>query len=133
MDSSHHGGDTAEVSTAMDFLGKLGRLEFDDAVALLEENAEVDLPFAGAGMTVRGRGEINRFFRDSMGKGMAHIEYRLDAAYPSIDRDAVVLEISTAGASTSGRAFTNRLVAIFRFQNGRIVLFREYFIPVGGV
>lgn len=130
--SSQCGRDAAEASTAMDFLGKLGRLDFDGAFALLDENAVADLPFAGAGMTVRGRAEIDRFLRNSMGRRVDHIEYRLDAAYPSIDGDAVVLEISTEGTSRSGGAFTNRLVAIFRFQNGRIVLFREYFNPLAG-
>jgi limonene-1,2-epoxide hydrolase len=121
---------TIEVSTAMAFLGALGRLDFDAAGQFLEEDASLELPFAGEGLTVRGRQEILQFFRKSMGKSTAAIEYNLDRAYPSPEAGALVLEISTRARTATGRGYTNRLVAIFEFRGEKISLFREYFNPM---
>lgn len=119
----------SEVSQAMAFLAALGRHEFNGAGAMLDEEAVVELPYAGEGITLNGRAEAMAFFRRTMGQSAAHIEYRLDQAYPSRQAKALVLEISTQGRTQAGRDYTNRLVAVFRFRKGRIVLFREYFNP----
>jgi ketosteroid isomerase-like protein len=124
--------EAVSVSLAMDFLTKLGRLDFDSAIALLHEDSVIDLPYAGAGITVKGRNDILAFLRKSMGAKGVRIDYRLEHAYPGKDENTVVLEISTNGASASGKVFTNRLVAIFRFRDGKIELFREYFNPLSG-
>ena len=118
-----------EVPAAMDFLTALGRKDFDAAGLLLDDDAVFELPFAGDGLTVRGRQDIVQFFRKSMGGSIEAIEYRLDRAYPSPEAGAVVLEISTQGRAAGGRSYTNRLVAVFEFRRGKIALFREYFNP----
>jgi len=111
----------------MDFLGAVGRLDFDAAGSLLDEDAVLELPYAGDGLIVRGRADILQFFRRSMGKSVAGIVYKLDRAYPSPEAGAIVLEISTQGRMATGREYTNRLVGIFVLRGGKIVLFREYF------
>lgn len=121
---------SAQTSDAMAFLAALGRLDFAAAGAFLDEEAVLDLPYAGQGVTVRGRAGILRFFEQTMAKSTGRVEYRLDRAYPSVEAGATVLEISTQGQTAAGRAYTNRLIAVFEFRDGRIVLFREYFNPV---
>ncbi|MBW8754251.1 MAG: nuclear transport factor 2 family protein [Sphingomonadales bacterium] len=126
-------GDTMrsrEAPAAMDFLAALGRLDFDAVDALLDDQAVLELPFAGEGLTVRGREEILRFFRKSMAGSVQGIEYRLERAYPSPQAGAVVLEVSTQVHAASGRDYTNRLIVVFQFRHGKIALFREYFNPV---
>lgn len=118
-----------EVPVAMDFLAALGRKDFDAAGQMLDDDAVLELPFAGEGLTVKGRPEIVQFLRRSMGNSVAAIAYKLDRAYPSPEAGALVLEVSTQGQAASGRAYTNRLVTIFAFRRGKIVLFREYFNP----
>ncbi|MDB5726210.1 MAG: hypothetical protein JWQ16_2964 [Novosphingobium sp.] len=121
--------EVSQVPVAMEFLTALGRLDFDAAGALLDENAVVELPYVNDGLTVRGRADILQFLRRSMSKSVAGIVYKLDHAYPSPSADAVVLEISTQGRTATGREYTNRLVGVFVFGGGKIVLFREYFNP----
>jgi ketosteroid isomerase-like protein len=111
----------------MDFLSALGRLDFDAAAALLAEDAVLDLPYVNDGLIVRGRADIMQFFQQSMRKSVSGIAYKLEQAYPSPKAGAIVLEISTQGHSATGREYTNRLVGIFMFRDGKIVLFREYF------
>lgn len=118
--------EVSEVPIAMDFLAALGRLDFDAAASLLDEDAVLDLPYVNDGLIVRGRADILQFFRRSMSKSVSGIVYKLDQAYPSPKAGALVMEISTQGTAT-GREYTNRLVGIFVFRDGKIVLFREYF------
>ncbi len=111
----------------MNFLGALGGLDFDAAASLLDEDAVLDLPYVNDGLILRGRADVLQFFRRSMSQSVAGIEYKLEQAYPSPEAGAIVLEISTQGRAATGRAYTNRLVGIFVFRDGKIALFREYF------
>lgn len=120
---------SSATSLAMDFLSALGRLDFEGAGLLLDEDAVLDLPYAGDGMTLHGRAAILDFFRKTMGSSVAGIEYRLGRAYPSPEAGAVVIEITTRGRTAAGREYTNLLVGIFEIRDGRIALFREYFNP----
>lgn len=121
------GTEASEVPVAMDFLAALGSLDFDAAASLLDDDAVLDLPYVNDGLIVRGRANILQFFRRSMSKSVSGITYKLEQAYPSPKAGAVVLEISTQGRTAAGREYTNRLVGIFVFRDGKIVLFREYF------
>lgn len=122
-----HATAVSEVTIAMSFLGALGRRDFDAAASLLDDEAVLDLPYVNAGLIVRGRADILQFFRRSMSKSVSAIVYKLEQAYPSPEAGALVLEISTQGRTATGREYTNRLVGIFVFRGGKIVLFREYF------
>jgi ketosteroid isomerase-like protein len=123
------GMEGAETQAAMAFLSALGRLDFDGAGALLDDDTVLDLPFAGAGHVVTGRAQVLTFFRDTMTGKIAQIAYHLDHAYPSREPGATVLEVSTKVEGPQGGTVSNRFVAIFRFRRGKIVLFREYFNP----
>jgi limonene-1,2-epoxide hydrolase len=73
------------------------------------------------------KADILAFLRRSMSKSVAGIVYTLQRAYPDPKAGWTVLEISTRGRTASGHDYTNRLVGIFVYRSGRIVLFREYF------
>jgi ketosteroid isomerase-like protein len=118
-----------DVSRSMEFLTALGRHDFESAGGMLDDDAVIDLPYAGEGMTVRGRAAAIDFFKRTMGRSVVSLEYRLDWAYPSSQAGALLLEVSTHGRTAQRREYANRLVAIFEYRNGRIVLFREYFNP----
>jgi len=87
----------------------------------------LDLPYVHTGLTLRGRADIINFFRRTMSNSVAGIVYNLDQAYPSPQAGALVLEISTQARTATGHDYTNRLVGIFKFRDGKILLFREYF------
>jgi ketosteroid isomerase-like protein len=118
-----------DLALAREFLSALGHHDFETAGNLLDAQVVVDLPYAGNGMTVHGRDDAIDFFKRTMGRSVANLEYRIDRAYPSPQAGALVLEVSTQGRTAEGRDYTNRLVTIFTFRDGRIVLFREYFNP----
>lgn len=118
---------TCEVPIAMDFLAALGRLDFDAVRSFLSDDAVIEFPYLGAGLTVRGRAEILQYLRQSMGPAISGIVYKLDHAYPSPEAGALVLEISTQGRTAGGREYTNRLVGVFVCRDGNIAHFREYF------
>jgi limonene-1,2-epoxide hydrolase len=119
--------EVSEVPIAMQFLKALGRLDFDAAAKFLNADAVLDLPYVNNGLIVHGREDILQFFRRSMSMSVASIDYRVDQVYPSSKAGSIALEISTQGRTAAGREYTNRLVGIFQFQDGKIVLFREYF------
>lgn len=120
---------TREASIALEFLTALGRSDFDAATSFLDEGVVLDLPYAGDGLIIRGRENVLQFFKKTMAGSVAQLEYKLERAYPSPEAGATVLEISTQGRTAAGREYTNRLVAVFEFRDGKIVLFREYFNP----
>lgn len=124
-----HAPQSRETYIALEFLKALGRLEFDAASSFMGDDAILDLPYAGQGLTLHGRDKILQFFKSTMAGSVASIEYELDRAYPSPETAATVLEISTQGRTASGVTYTNRLIAVFEFRDGKITLFREYFNP----
>lgn len=75
--------EVSEVPIAMDFLAARGRLDFDAAASLLDEDAVLDLPYVNDGLIVRRQADILQFFRRSMSKSVSGIVYKLDQAYPS--------------------------------------------------
>lgn len=62
--------DGSEVSTAMNFLSALGRLDID-AAAYLDEETVLDLPYAGEGMRLRGRANVMQFFERTMNRSVS--------------------------------------------------------------
>ncbi|CAN7482415.1 nuclear transport factor 2 family protein [Phenylobacterium sp. LjRoot225] len=119
----------AETQSAMAFLASVGRLDFTGAETLLAEDAVLELPYAGAGHVVSGRSQVLNFFRQTMTGKVRHIEYRLDQAYTGRTPGVIALEVSTTVQTVPDGTAVNRLVAIFRFRQGKITLFREYFNP----
>jgi ketosteroid isomerase-like protein len=121
--------DEAETRSAMAFLAAVGRLDFTGAEGFLSEDTVLDLPYAGAGHVVSGRSQVLNFLRDTMTGEVRHVEYHLDQAYAGRAPGVIALELTTRVETVSGGTAANRLVTIFRFRQGKITLFREYFNP----
>jgi AcrR family transcriptional regulator len=50
--------------------------------------------------------------------------------YPSPETNSIVVEAASEGQLTKGGTYSNQYVFIFKFANGKIVLWKEYFNPL---
>jgi uncharacterized protein len=50
--------------------------------------------------------------------------------YPSPETDSIVVEAQSEGQLTQGGTYSNQYVFVFKFANGKIVLWKEYFNPL---
>jgi uncharacterized protein len=50
--------------------------------------------------------------------------------YPSPETNSIVVEAGSEGQLAKGGAYSNKYVFIFKFMNGKIVLWKEYFNPL---
>jgi ketosteroid isomerase-like protein len=50
--------------------------------------------------------------------------------YPSPETNSIVAEAESEGQLTKGGTYSNQYVFIFKFVNGKIVLWKEYFNPL---
>ena len=50
--------------------------------------------------------------------------------YPSPEMNSIVVEAQSEGDLVKGGRYSNQYVFIFKFENGKIALWREYFNPL---
>jgi uncharacterized protein len=103
-------------------------------VDLFAPDGVIELPFAGPDLPARLEGQqaIREFSRRAAASPM-HIDDMDEAAiYQTDDPEVVIVELVTkATMTTTGRTFSGTSVQVFRIRDGKIVLFRDYFNPVG--
>jgi len=117
-----------DVLVATSFLNALGQLDFDAAGEYLDREVVLELPFSGSGISVTGKANVLQFLQNAMKGSIRNITYVVTHKYMGDDHKSIALEISTAVEGVRGN-YTNRLVAVFDFRNGKISRFREYFGP----
>jgi uncharacterized protein len=105
----------------------------DDRAArpLLADDILLELPFAlppfpsaksGGDAVAAGIGAGSRIFAS----------FRLTplSFYPSPETNSIIVEAKSEGLLAKGGTYSNQYVFIFKFANGKIVLWREYFNPL---
>jgi AcrR family transcriptional regulator/ketosteroid isomerase-like protein len=98
---------------------------------LLADDAIMELPFAIPPFPSAKSGG------DAIASGMKggsrlFTSFRLtpQTFYPSPETNSIVVEVQSEGQLTKGGTYSNQYVFIFKFANGKIILWREYFNPL---
>jgi ketosteroid isomerase-like protein len=118
------------VQTARDFLELLHRKDIDAWGELWADNGRIIVfyPPEGFGTSIDGKAAILAGFRDLLAH-FASFDYELTGLYPAADSDAVVIEYRPRIVLTDGTVYTNSNIAVFRFEDGLISAYHDYFDP----
>ncbi|MFI5691511.1 nuclear transport factor 2 family protein [Kribbella sp. NPDC051586] len=103
--------------------------DFESFVELFAEDGVIEMPFAVAGLPERlvGREEIRKFSLRAAEHPVEIIDLRTVQLHETADPEVVVLELITeARHTTTGVPFQARCIQVFRIQDGKIKLFRDY-------
>jgi uncharacterized protein len=99
---------------------------------LFEADGAIEIPFAGPDVPARLDGQ--QAIRD-YSRRMAASALRIDdldtvAVHHTDDPEVLIVElVAKATVTTTGHPFTARSIQVFRFRDGKILLFRDYADP----
>jgi ketosteroid isomerase-like protein len=118
------------IGIARRFFELLARKEIDAWGELWADQARIIVPYPPEGFpaTIEGREAIVDGFRDLIA-GFESFESELTAVYPAADSDAVCVEYTNHAVLVGGTTYTNTNIAVFRFDDGRISVYHDYFDP----
>lgn len=118
------------VRAVRQFFELLRRKEIDAWGELWHEQAEITVPYPADGFptTIAGKDEIVSGFR-ALFANFESFESELTGVYPAADSDAVCVEYSNRAVLVDGTTYTNDNIAVFRFEDGLIREYHDYFDP----
>lgn len=85
-------------------------------------------PPEGADDIVVGREQIVQGFRELFVLYRS-FDAQISAVYPAADAHDVVVEYSVKALLSNGETYSNRNIAVFEFQRGKIAVYHDYFDP----
>ncbi|MEV4266962.1 nuclear transport factor 2 family protein [Kribbella sp. NPDC049584] len=103
--------------------------DFEGFVSLFAEDAVLELPFAVQGLPDRlvGREAIREFSLQAAAHAVDITDLRTVQLHRTIDPEVVILELVTeARHTTTDVPFQATCIQVFRIQDGKIKLFRDY-------
>jgi uncharacterized protein len=132
--SSHTSGTDglgpAHVDAVRRFYELLGRKEIEAWGELWHEHGAIIVPYPPEGFPTRieGKAEIVPGFRNLFGN-FESFESEITGVYPASDSDAVCVEYRNRATLVGGTVYTNENIAVFRFRDGLISEYHDYFDP----
>ena len=120
----------SNLTVVRKFFELMHRKEIDAWGDLWSEDGRILVfyPPKDFGTSIDGKAEILRGFRTLFGN-FETFDTELTAIYPAADSDAIVVEYDVRAKIRSGAEYTNRNIAVFRFQDGLIKAYHDYFDP----
>ncbi|HEY3480178.1 MAG TPA: nuclear transport factor 2 family protein [Streptomyces sp.] len=120
----------AHAETARAFFRLLSAKDITAWGELWHPDAVLSVPYPADGFPteIRGKEQIASGFHGLF----AHFDTftaHLTGVYPSADSDAVCVEYRNAATLVGGTAYTNDNIAVFRFRDGLISEYHDYFDP----
>ncbi|MEL7029381.1 MAG: nuclear transport factor 2 family protein [Pseudomonadota bacterium] len=108
----------------------LSSFEFQKISALLHPNAVMELPYAPEGVpaSLDSPGAMIEMF-ETIPSLFKRFELRLTQLYRPSDASALLAEGKSTGLRQDDRPYQNQYVFLFRFLDGRVSHWREYFDP----
>ena len=103
--------------------------DFESFSDLFAEDGVIELPFAVNGLPTRleGRETIRAFSLETKDRPIEILDLQTVQLHQTTDPEVVVLELVTkARHTTTGKPFEAPCIQVFRIQNGKIKLFRDY-------
>ncbi|MBO0866136.1 MAG: nuclear transport factor 2 family protein [Mycobacterium sp.] len=123
-----------KVDIVTDYLGKIGALDFDGVGEHLADNAVMMVPFAPSMEDVpplMGKQAILDQMRGVMLQAFVRMDFTLDEWYDVSDSDALIVEYhSVCPLKGQDGEYRNSYVGVFRFEDDKIILHKEYFNPI---
>jgi uncharacterized protein len=132
--SSHTSGTNrlgpAHVDVVRRFFELLSRKEIEAWGELWHEQGAIIVPYPPEGFPTRieGKAEIVPGFRNLFGN-FESFESEITGVYPASDSDAVCVEYRNRATLVGGTVYTNENIAVFRFRDGLISEYHDYFDP----
>ncbi|MDX8456372.1 nuclear transport factor 2 family protein [Mesorhizobium sp. VK9D] len=125
-----HTNRARNLETVRIFFELMQRKDIDSWSDLWAENGRIIVfyPPAGFGDSIDGKAAIVAAFRELFGN-FESFESELTAIYPAADAEAVVVEYRNRAMIKGGTEYTNSNIAVFRFENGLISAYHDYFDP----
>lgn len=118
------------VRAARRFFELLAAKDIDTWIELWHEEGRIIVPYPpeGFGSSIDGKAEILTAFQ-GLFQNYESFESTVTAVYPAADSDAVVVEYANQAVITGGVEYTNTNIAVFKFQDGLIIAYHDYFDP----
>lgn len=120
----------ANATTVRRFYELLHRKDIGAWGELWHEQGKIVVPYPPEGFasTIEGKAEIVAGF-EGLFANFREFESELTAVYPAADSDAVCVEYRNRAVLTDGTEYTNDNIAVFRFEDGLISAYHDYFDP----
>ena len=125
-----HASQARNIEAARKFFDLLHHKDIDSWAALWADNGRIIVPYppAGFGDSIDGKAAIVDAFEGLFGN-FESFESEITAVYPAADSEAVVVEYKNRAVIVGGTEYTNTNIAVFRFENGLISAYHDYFDP----
>ncbi len=120
----------AHVRAARRFYDLLSAKDIDTWIDLWHEQGRILIPYPPEGFdaTIDGKDRILTAFKGMFGN-YETFQSTVTAVYPAADSDAVCVEYTNRAVLTGGVEYTNTNIAVFKFQDGLIIAYHDYFDP----
>jgi uncharacterized protein len=120
----------AHIDAVRRFYELLHRKDIDAWGELWHEGGVIIVPYPPEGFPTRieGKDEILPGFRGLLGN-FESFESEITGIYPAADSDAVCVEYRNRATLIGGAEYTNENIAVFRFRDGLITEYHDYFDP----
>ena len=118
------------VDVARRFFQLLHQKDVDAWAALWADDGRILVfyPPAGFGTSIDGKPQILAAFRQLL-DNFHTFDYEVTGLYPAADSDSVCLEYDVRAKLMNGADYTNSNIAVFRFREGLIHAYHDYFDP----
>jgi ketosteroid isomerase-like protein len=118
------------TQTVHDFFDHLHNRDLDAWGDLWAETGRIVVPYPPEGFPdyLQGKSEITTAFR-KLFASFKSFDSEITALYPIAGLDAVCVEYSVRATLVGGSRYTNRNIAVFRFDDGLIGAYHDYFDP----
>ncbi|TRC99776.1 nuclear transport factor 2 family protein [Mesorhizobium sp. WSM4303] len=125
-----HSNQARHLKTVHSFFELMHSKDIDSWSDLWAEDGRILVfyPPAGFGDSIDGKAAIMAAFKGLFGN-FESFESEITAIYPATDSDAVVVEYKNRAVLVGGTEYTNSNIAVFRFENGLISAYHDYFDP----
>lgn len=106
----------------------VGRGDVDDMSTYWADDIVFEAPFSYTGTPSRTAGKKNLHERLSGSYGRVDFAFTITETHPMEDPDAWVVEYTSTGTMReTGQTYENSYIALFRFRDGLLTLFREFY------
>jgi len=124
-DTSKH-----NATIARTFYDILGRKDIDAWIELWHEDGKIMVPYPPEGFasTIEGKDTIHEAFKGLLGN-FETFESTITGVYSDADSDAVCVEYTNHAVIVGGTVYANTNIAVFRFKDGLISEYHDYFDP----
>jgi hypothetical protein len=119
----------ANVAVLHDMLELLGKMDIDGVFQLWADDGALEMPFLPDRSRRRTAptSAVKEFFRATNEQALHQVKLTIRAIHPMLDPDWLVAEYTgEATVRANGNTYTNSYLGMFKFRDGKIVLWREY-------